>query len=44
MGDLELMNELMPLELWVVYGGVVVFFIFKLIMGVISLIQKKKNE
>ena len=44
MGDLELMNELMPLELWVVYGGVVVFFIFKLIMGVISLIQKKKHE
>ncbi len=44
MGDLELMNELMPLELWVVYSGVVVFFIFKLIMYLISLIQKKKNE
>ena len=34
----------MPLELWVVYGGVVVFFIFKLIMYLISLIQKKKDE
>ena len=44
MGDLELMNELMPLELWVVYGGVVVFFIFKLIMYLISLIQTKKDE
>ncbi len=44
MGDLELMNELMPLELWVVYSGVVVFFIFKLIMYLISLLQKKKNE
>jgi len=44
MGDLELMNELMPLELWVVYGGVIVFFIFKLIMYLISLIQKKKDD
>ena len=44
MGDLELMNELMPLELWVVYGGVVVFFIFKLIIYLISLIQTKKDE
>ena len=44
MGDLELMNELMPLELWVVYGGVVVFFIFKLIIYLISLTQKNKHE
>ena len=44
MDELKLMNELMPLELWVVYGGVVVFFIFKLIMYLISLIQKKKDE
>ena len=44
MGDLDLMNELMPLELWVVYGGVIVFFIIKLILYLISLIQKNKNE
>jgi hypothetical protein len=44
MGDLDLMTELMPLELWVVYGGVLVFIIFKLILYMISLVQKKKHE
>jgi hypothetical protein len=44
MDTLKLMSEVMPLELWIVYGGLIVFGVVRLIMYIITIIHKKINE
>jgi len=38
---LKLMSRVMPLELWIVYGGFLVFGIVKLILFIITKLQQK---
>ena len=44
MDTLKLMSEVMPLELWIVYGGLIVFGLVRLLMYIITIIYRKINE